>query len=175
MTRARKLLLTARARAAGARYAYRIIDEAVAAELPPALALALVDQESGFRNVFGHDPVANPVKSPPGGTLRVTRRRYRRYLTHRHAGEGMQGVGPAQLTWWQIQDEADREGGCWKIRPNLRVGFRHLHTLIAAHGYADGIAAYNGDGRAAAAYSASVRARRDRWRQILHPHHRSTK
>lgn len=42
---------------------------------------------------------------------------------------GQQGVGPMQLTHWSLQDEADREGGCWVPAPNVRVGCRHLVRL----------------------------------------------
>jgi hypothetical protein len=79
----------------------------------------------------------------------------------------MQGVGLMQLTWYQLQDEADRQGGCWRIRPNLRVGFRHLRSLIDAHGLQDGIARYNGSGPDAQAYARAVLARRDTWRKRL--------
>ena len=48
--------------------------------LPVALACAVLEKETGFRNVFGHDAVRNPVKSPPGGLLAVTEDNYRQYL-----------------------------------------------------------------------------------------------
>jgi hypothetical protein len=114
--------------------------------------LALCEKEGGFRMVWGHDPVRNPVKSPPGGYLRVTRANYLRYKAYRRLGWGMQGCGHTQPTWYSLQDEADRIGGCWKPYPNLCVGFRHLHQLIAAHGREHGAAAYNGTGPAAEAY-----------------------
>ena len=38
----------------------------------------------------------------------------------------MQGVGPCQLTYWVLQDAADRLGGCWDWRCNVRVGFTLL-------------------------------------------------
>src|SRR3954469_21961370 len=102
--------------------------------LPLSYALALCEKEGGFRMIYGHDAVPNPVKSPPGGSLRVTRANYYRYKLNRRRGLGMQGVGHTQLTWYAFQDQADAIGGCWKPYPNLCVGFRHLRELIAAHG-----------------------------------------
>jgi hypothetical protein len=46
----------------GAHYAWRIIDEADKAGIGPALALAMVEQETrDFRNVFGHDDDLPPA------------------------------------------------------------------------------------------------------------------
>jgi hypothetical protein len=156
-----------RARKAGARYARRIIEEARREGVQLSLAFAVCEQETGFRNVFGHDAVRNPVKSPPNGSLRVTRRRYRRYLAFRRQGLGMQGVGPMQLTWYAIQDLADREGGCWRPRPNIRVGLRQLAANIRAHGERAGIKAYNGTGPAADRYARTVLERKAKWHHIL--------
>ena len=97
-----------------------------------ALACALLEKESsGGQNVFGHDP--NTIFAGAG---EVTKEKYLEYRRRRIAAGNrtMQGVGPCQLTWWELQDEADREGGCWKPDVNMRVGFRRLATLINAHG-----------------------------------------
>ena len=141
------------------------LEEAKIADLPIALACALLEQESGGgHNVYGHDPVANPA--PKGG--KVTKDNYLNvYLPARKAGLGMQGVGPCQLTWYAYQDEADKIGGCWEPRWNMRVGFGHLASLIDAYGLVDGCRRYNGDGPAAVAYSASLRAKYDAWKQRL--------
>ena len=100
--------------------------EARRAGLPVALACAVLEKETGFRNVFGHDAVRNPVKSPPGGLLAVTEDNYRQYLAHRNRGLGNQGVGPMQLTSPSLQDRADQLGGCWQPGPNIRVGLEFL-------------------------------------------------
>ena len=102
--------------------------------MPVSLVCAVVEHESGFRNVFGHDRVANPIKSPPGGLLEVTEERYRTYRGHRDRGLGAQGVGPMQLTWPAFQDRADKAGGCWKVEPNIKVGVGVLADNIKAHG-----------------------------------------
>src|SRR5262245_30978847 len=101
----RDLSLARRARRWGARYSLRIVREARRAGLPISLGFALIEQESGFRNVFGHDPTIFT------GAGTVTRQKYRAYKAARGTTR-MQGVGPAQLTWWQFQDQADRLGGC---------------------------------------------------------------
>ena len=56
-------------RAHGGRFEAVVVREARRVRLPIALACAIVEKETGFRNVFGHDAVRNPVKSPPGGLL----------------------------------------------------------------------------------------------------------
>lgn len=182
--RARRLRRVCRIKSRGGRQRARIIDQhggrgyghlIVWAHRKTGLAIAmvaaLVEQETGFRHVYGHDPVRNPVKSPPGGYRAVTRKNYRAYKRYRRMGLGMQGVGLTQLTYYTLQDEADRHGGCWQYRANILVGCQHLKALIGAHGEAAGCAAYNGSGPAAQAYSRSLRAKRDRWRRRLAPTH----
>jgi hypothetical protein len=148
------------------------IAEARNAGLDLAYACALLEKESGGgANVFGHDRDRNGRYIFPArdGAVPVTEERYRQYKRRRGArGEGgMQGVGPTQLTWWEFQDEADREGGCWKPAVNMRVGFRRLASLMRQHGEADGARRYNGSGPAAEAYSADLRAKARAWKARL--------
>ena len=149
----------------GGRYGELIVREAKRHRLPVSLVCALVEQESGFRNVFGHDRVANPIKSPPGGMLEVTKERYEEYLRHRRRGEGAQGVGPTQLTSPHLQDRADELGGCWKPAANIRVGCEYLADRIKRFGKARGVQAYNG--AAGNAYATSVFALQRKWRRRL--------
>jgi hypothetical protein len=144
-------------------YGLLVVREARNAGIPISLGCALVEQESGFRNVFGHDLVK--FGQIRGG--KVSRLRYLRYRTLRKLGRGMQGVGLTQLTWFAFQDQADRLGGCWKPTYQLRVGFRLLADLIREHGQVDGIAAYNGAGPAADRYSHQVRSKQSRWHDRL--------
>lgn len=144
-------------------YGRLVVAEARRAGIPISLGCALVEQESGFQNVFGHDPVK--TGQIRGG--KVGRASYLRYKAMRKAGRGMQGVGLTQLTWFEFQDAADKLGGCWKPTYQLRVGFAHLHALIERHGQVDGIAKYNGAGAAADRYSREVRARQSRWHDRL--------
>lgn len=164
MSVARDLQLAARAKRAGAHYPLTIIQEARAAGLPISLGFALGEQESGFRNVFGHDPTTSIPESWKG--TKVTKSKYAHYRANR-ARHGMQGVGPCQLTWWATQDTADRLGGCWKPRINFRVAFRTLATNVKTYGQKDGIRRYNGSGPAADRYSQEVRAKAARWHRVL--------
>jgi hypothetical protein len=144
-----------------------VVEEARRAGLRLALACALLEKESGRgRNVFGHDPTIFV------GAGEVTRAKYAEYKRRRVASGNrlMQGVGPCQLTWWEFQDAADREGGCWRPEVNMRVGFRHLVALISQHGEADGARRYNGSGPAAEAYSRDLLAKTRIWEAKLAGH-----
>ena len=123
----------------------------------------MLEKETGFRNVFGHDAVRNPIKSPPGGLLAVTEDNYRQYLAHRRQGLGNQGVGPMQLTSPSLQDRADQLGGCWQPGPNIRVGLEFLAGNIRRLGLRAGVVAYNGSGPAAQRYGDDVLAAARRW------------
>ena len=124
--------------------------------VPVSLVCAVLEVETGFQNVFGHDSVRNPVKSPPRGLLAVTQDRYKQYLRFRRQGLGNQGVGPMQLTSPGLQDRADALGGCWKVDPNIRVGVEYLAGNIQRLGLYRGVAAYNG--------STATPTRSCRWR-----------
>lgn len=130
--------------------ATHILDAHTHTGLALSYCCALVEKESGFRNVFGHDPT-RAIPSSWMGT-RVTRAKYLYYKSRRKLGYGMQGVGPCQLTWYAFQDQADSLGGCHKPYPNMCVAFKNMKDLIAAHGVERGAAAYNGAGPAADAY-----------------------
>ena len=145
----------------------QVIRAAKRAGVQYSLAFALVQTETGFQNIFGHDAVKNTVKSPPGGVLKVTKANYLEYKRQRRAGLGMQGVGPCQLTWYELQDQADLAGGCWVPEHNMTVGLKNLRSLVKQHGPARGVAAYNGAGDAADRYSRLVWDRQRAWHAIL--------
>jgi murein DD-endopeptidase MepM/ murein hydrolase activator NlpD len=155
--------LEARLRAAGARYESEIVRESKRSGVAVPLICAVLEVESGFRNVFGHDKVRNPIKSPDGGLLEVTAERYRRYLDYRRQGLGNQGVGPMQLTSPGLQDRADALGGGYAVGPNIRVGVEYLAAKIKERGLYRGVAAYNGS----TVYADKVLAREKVWRARL--------
>lgn len=157
----RDIALARTAKKHGANYSLRIIQQARKSEIPISLGFALIEQESNFKNVFGHDPTASIPNSWKG--TKVTKKKYLDYKKHRELGRGMQGVGPAQLTWWAYQDEADRRGGAWVPKHNISFAFDHLASLIKSKGMREGIAAYNGSGPAAQRYADSVLAKQERW------------
>ena len=154
-------------RAHGGRYGQIIVSEARRSGVPVSLVCAVIEKETHFTNVFGHDDVDNPVKSPPrpAPDLEVTEARYRKYLEHRKRGEGNQGVGPMQLTSPGLQDRADELGGCWQPDRNIRVGVEFLAANIERLGRKAGIQAYNG--ASGDAYATAVLALEERWRARL--------
>jgi hypothetical protein len=125
-----------------------VVKEAKAAGIRLALACALLEQESGGgHNIFGHDrdPKTRQLIFPArDGTVPVTKELYHEYLKHRKATGLCQGVGPTQLTFFALQDQADKAGGCWKPEVNLRVGLQHLGSLVKAGGELSGLTSYNG-------------------------------
>lgn len=148
---------------AGFHYPYRVVSEAKRVGLPLSYAMAFLDKESyKGKNVFGNDAVRNPVK---GGY--VTKRRYNTYLYFRKHGLGSQGVGPMQLTYYTLQDQADKLGGCWRVRRNLRVGFSHAKSLIDQYGKFDGVKRYNGSGSKAQAYARDWVSKQYHWKAYL--------
>jgi hypothetical protein len=154
--------LAERAKAHGARFSLRIIIEARRAGLPVSLGFALVEQESGFANTFGHDPTIF------AGAGTVTKAKYLAYKAKRGANGrgGMQGVGPCQLTFYTYQDRADKLGGCWVARHNIHVAFTDLAAMVAKHGESKGLAVYNaGEAgwRNGREYAHSVQQRQAKW------------
>jgi peptidoglycan hydrolase-like protein with peptidoglycan-binding domain len=146
--------------------------EAARAGLPLEYAAALLEKESaGGHNVFGHDRDrgGNYIFPARDGTVKVTKELYLDYKKRRVASgnKAMQGVGPCQLTWFSFQDDADKEGGCWKPQINMRIGFRRLASLMKTHGEAVGARMYNGSGPAAEAYSKDLRSKAAAWRSRL--------
>jgi hypothetical protein len=101
--------------------------------------------------------------------VKVTKELYQEYKRRRIASGNkvMQGVGPCQLTWFSFQDEADKQGGCWKPQINMRVGFRRLASLMREHGDSVGARMYNGSGDAAVAYSADLLKKAAAWKVRL--------
>ena len=164
------------ARRNGIRNAAIAIEEGEREGIGPALAIAMLEQESSGKNVWGHDPTifvggwdAKNRKfwtTDPDRKGYVNEAGYREYKRQRGSGCNgkCQGVGPMQLTWWSTQDMADREGGCWKPRYNIRIGFRILAGLIRDHGVFGGLRRYNGSGPRAVQYATSVLTRRTKWR-----------
>jgi hypothetical protein len=160
MATKRDIALAIKAKRHGAKYALRIVLEARRAGIPVSLGFAIVEQETGFRNVFGHDPTIFI------GAGVVTKQKYLAYRKQRGRTR-MQGVGPAQLTWWAYQDEADALGGCWVPKHNICVGMKVLAGLIAVWGREAGIARYNGSGPAASRYAQQVLCKQRRWHDRL--------
>jgi hypothetical protein len=162
----RDLLLARRANKRGARNSLRIILEARRSKIPISLGFAICEKESQFTNVFGNDPTGSIPVAWKG--QEVSKERYLHYKRNR-SQQGMQGVGPAQITWHSYQDRADVLGGCWKPKYSIRVAFEVMGELVK-NGDANSaatLAKYNGSGPAADAYGKDLLVRKQKWHKWL--------
>ena len=130
-------------RGAGFSFGPVIMTEARREGVQLALALALVEQESTFRNIFGCDG-KRQIQVVPWCHQHVTRDRVQALIAHVEAGGASNGVGLTQLTDIGLIREAEVEGGAHTVDAQCRVGFRLLHGLIEQHGERTGIGGYNG-------------------------------
>ena len=150
-------------RGAGFAFGPVILAESKRQGVQLALALALVEQESGFRNIFGCDG-GRMIGKAPWCHQPVTRQRVQELIAHVSAGGTSNGVGLTQLTSIGFIRQAEALGGAHLPAAQCRVGFGLLHDLIARHGERTGIGAYNGgEGNPNLAYADSVLALRARW------------
>lgn len=165
MSLARDLQLARRAKKAGAQYSLRIVLEARRADIPISLAFALVEQESGFENIFGHDRGAY---RPRDG--RVTQATVAHLLNTVAKGAPSNGVGLTQLTWPGYIRAANRQGGAWKPKYQLRVGFDVVSHAIHTFGTTRGLSVYNAgspDSDAGRRYAHQVSLRAHKWHAWL--------
>ena len=135
-----------------------------------AACIAVIENESGGENVWGHDPwnqaaypkgPAHPAGPPVDP---VTQDNYTAYKLLRNEGRQPQGCGPCQLTSEGLQVAAERAGGCWLPIFNCQVGFEYLKELFVEHGSAAaGFSSYNGSGPAAEEYGARAIVLQDQW------------
>jgi hypothetical protein len=145
-----------------------IVEEAEKAGLELALACALVEQESGGRNIFGCDHQIEHPTEPPYCHVRVTSERVQGLLFHIERYGESNGVGLVQLTAPELIKRAEALGGAHKPRNQLRVGFGHLVYLMDLLGYRKGIGAYNGGpGNPIMSYAWDVLEKRNEWRRRL--------
>lgn len=126
-----------------------------------ALGFAMFEQESGFRVVYGHDAGGRF----PGA--RVTKSNYRlfRAWVIAHSGEGANGVGLGQVTYWTyIRDHA----GLWKPKVQVYLATSILADYVHRLGEFTGCGSYNGgEGNPNETYAREVLERADKWRPLL--------
>ncbi len=140
VTTSRDLRLARRLRRHGVRNALRIVIECRHRHeglVPVSLGVAVQEQESGGRNIFGADE-NGPFTHQP-----VTRARVMQLVAHVRAGGVSNGVGPMQLTSLEFIEEANRDGGAWRPAVNIATGLHILARHIRRHGVRDGLAVYN--------------------------------
>lgn len=142
------------------------------AGLPYWAACALLEQESGGRNVYGHD--TNGVFSRDEFDV-VGPRDFMDFLVRVLNGALSNGVGPCQITYAGSVKDGHRDGGyfrqmaeqrllAWEPEDNMVFGFR----LLVAHHEAKGSwraagAAYNGQ----EPYGVALVAKMNAWRERL--------
>jgi hypothetical protein len=149
-------------RDAGFSFGPVILAEARRERVPLALALALVEQESTFRNIFGCDQGRR--KTVPWCHQHVTRDRVQALIRHVEQGGISNGVGLTQLTDIGLIRQAEAAGGAHTVRAQCRIGFRNLHNLIEQHGERTGIGEYNGGpGNPIPRFADSVIGLRAKW------------
>lgn len=112
--------------------------------------VALLENESGGRNIFGSEGTACPSD---WYEKEVTQTRYTFYKIRRNLGYTVNGVGPTQLTDAGLQKLAEDAGGCWKPLHNMEIGFDYFGGLVITHGLWGGAMRYNGSGAAAENYA----------------------
>ena len=127
-----------------------------------ALCAVLEIESSGGYNIFGHDPTIYV------GAGHVTKKKYLAYKKERDKNlsrRQMQGVGPMQLTWWSLQDEADSLGGCWVPYNNVTVGTKLLKSYyeIAGGDWVKVGKSYNG----AQSYGELLAQRVKKWESLV--------
>jgi len=147
---------------AGGSFGPLIMAEAKREGLSLAMALALVEQESGFKNIFGCD--LGQRETAPWCNQDVTKERVGALIKHVKAGGTSNGVGLTQLTSIGFIEQAQAAGGAHKPQAQCRVGFQLLHDLIARNGERAGIGAYNGgEGNPNLDYADSVLELKAKW------------
>jgi len=144
-----------------------IVAEAKRAGVRLALALALVEQESGFKNIFGCDG-GRPRNTAPWCHQDVTRERVQELIRFVDHGGTSNGVGLTQLTSIDLIKQAEAEGGAHTVDAQCRVGFRFLHDLIERNRERTGIGAYNGgEGNPNMQYADAVLKLRAKWQSRI--------
>lgn len=143
-----------------------IVEKADDAGLQLALACALVDHESGGRNIFGCD------EGGPFCNLPVTRSRVEHIVDGGKFRHGMQGIGLTQITWWEFVLRAEKLGGAHIPANQLQVGFSLMADYVKTYPFKEALGAYNaGPSRRTSAdaeqYAETVADKHEAWKERL--------
>src|SRR5215213_6928481 len=138
-------------------------------ELP--LACALVEQESGGRNIFGCDH-GDVGDTPPYCHQQVTRDRVQRLRDGGNYTFGMNGVGLTQLTWWELVEQAEAQGGAHLPQAQCRMGFGLLKRYLDTYPYLEALGAYRAGERKRQegidnGYAGALAAKHEAWKGRL--------
>lgn len=166
-----------------------IVQAATATGIPLAIAAAMIQKESGGKNVYGHDgsaetgPGVFSTKYGPvfiGGTtyaqgsnIPVTQGNFAEFLRRVTAGEKSNGVGPAQITYAGYFKQAP-DYPFWDALANIRFGLTiladYLDDDFSDSSISSAGARYNGGTNpngTALAYGADLLAQTNAWRAKL--------
>jgi hypothetical protein len=166
---ARDAALARKLRDNGVKNALRIVIECRhrhSGVIAVSLGVAVQEQESAGRNIFGADQ-NGPFPHQP-----VTKQRVLQLVEHVRAGGTSNGVGPLQLTFLPFIEEANRDGGAWKPAVNIATGLRIIAGHIKQHGVRRGLATYNGGSPQSSkglAYAEEVLERQNRIHDLITP------
>lgn len=134
------------------------------------LACAIIEQESGGKNVTGCDHGWTGGKVPYCNQ-RVTPERVQRLIRYVQNGEGgSNGVGATQITYFPYILQAESMGGAHLLQNQIKIGLGVLNSNINRWGYMEGLEAYN-DGTPQDdpnnPYELEVAAKHYEWKQRL--------
>lgn len=107
--------------------------------VPRAVALVTNETATG-RNIYSDSEGPSELR----GQL-VTEKNFQAVIEPWHHGTGGEtGIGPYQLTSWDLVEEANRLGGVWNAYCSAQVALHLFHELVGEHGVYWAAAAYNG-------------------------------
>lgn len=96
------------------------------AGIPFFVACALLEQESGGKNIFGHDVGG----SFSGGGI-VTPLKFLQFYTEAMNGKTSNGVGPCQITYAGAYKSGHRDGGYFRLMINQGLlPYEPLHNML---------------------------------------------
>lgn len=125
---------------------------------------AIIEEESGGRNIYGADPSNNGALPPSLYDQPVTHANFEVFWQRVQEGYTSNGVGLPQLTYPGFIANANRRGGAWIPIHQCTEACAILSGLLKQHGsFEAAAAAYNGAGFVADAYGARVEALRAQW------------
>jgi hypothetical protein len=133
-------------------------------------AVALIEQESGGKKLFGADWGHIRIDVLPFAHLYTTERRVRALTGHVRAGGQSNGIGLTQVTYRPYVLEMEQMGGGWKTRVQLEKGFNILNDLLNAWPYYEALEAYNDGSKwnnPANLYDREFAAKHAAWKQRL--------
>lgn len=126
---------------------------------------AIIEEESGGRNIYGADPTPNGALPPSLYDQPITRENFETFWRRVQEGYTSNGVGLPQLTYPGFIQNANQRGGAWVPIHQCTEACAVLTGLLKAHSgnWQAAAATYNGAGPAADAYGMRVQALTAQW------------